>query len=416
MHKPTFTKVGLAALLSTLSSGLLAGGFYFPEIATPGSVGTAGAANPTNTYDASSALTNPAAMVYLPAEHTLRVGFQVFAPQLEFESSIAEAGGNDGGNAGDVAAAPGVFYVRKIDEDLSVGLSLAALMGGGVDYGKNFVGRYQATKAVLTGGGLTGSVGYRVNDKLTVGASLTAINTHFEQHIAIRNPGNSDGEVKLKDLSGWSPQFAAGMTYAFDQQWLLGVVYRSKSEIDMKGELQAVNVSNPIINAAQGDIKLAFDAPEMLELGLRYQAQKDLLLFAQMTAERFSRFDNNYMTISQLNGAVRVLPRNWKDTYRLALGAVKVLPSGNFLSTGVSYDSSAVDDEDRTFDLPVDEQVRLAFSWNRDQQAGWNYSLAAELIWLGNNKIDQSAQGIRAAGEFDTSLMTIVSGSLDYRF
>jgi hypothetical protein len=54
--------------------GARAGGFYLPEIATPGSVGTAGAANPTNTLDSSSAITNPAAMVHLEKDRAYMVG------------------------------------------------------------------------------------------------------------------------------------------------------------------------------------------------------------------------------------------------------------------------------------------------------------------------------------------------------
>ncbi len=403
------------AVLAALSLPALGGGFYFPEIATPGSVGTAGAANPTNTYDASVAVTNPAAMVYLPDEHALRLGFQLFSPQLEFDATVATAGGDEGGDAGDTAVAPGLFYVGKVNKDISVGAGLSALMGGGVDYGKDFVGRYQATEAVLTGAGVTGALGYRVNQQLALGFALTAVNTRFEQDIAINNPVGADGELKLKDLEDWSPQYTASLTYQWHDKWLLGLVYRSKAEVDMKGRLETTNVAIPLLNAAQGSIKLAFDAPEMIELGLRYQLDHRLVLFFQTTAERFSRFDKNFMTVNSL-GVVRVLPRNWKDTYRLAFGLLRVNDDGKLIAAGVSYDSSPVDDKDRSFDLPVDEQVRLAFALGHNRDQGMNYALAAELIWLGDNKIDQTAQGVRAAGEFDTSLMTIVSGSLEYRF
>jgi long-chain fatty acid transport protein len=409
-------KMLFATVFSVSAWAVQAGGFYFPEIATPGSVGTAGASNPTNIYDASAALTNPAAMVYLPDEESLRVGFQIFAPKMEFDSSVATGGGNDGGNAGDIAAAPGIFYAKKLNADWSIGGSVAALMGGGVDYGENFVGRYQATSAVLTGAGVTGAVGHRVNDKLTLGTAVTMVLTQFEQDIAVNRGPQPDGKVSLEELEDWSPQYTLSMTYQLDEHWLLGVVYRSKVEVDMKGDFKvSSNLGSTPLAAFQGDVKLAFDAPELLEVGLKYQWRPDTVIFVEADWERFSQFDNNYMTIVNTNTRA-ILKRNWDDTYRLALGIAQQDESGRIMSAGVSYDSSPVEDEDRTFDLPVDEQVRLAFAYGQTREQGLNYSLAAELIWLGSNKIDQTAQGVRAAGEFDTSLMTIVSGSIDYRF
>ena len=105
--------------------GARAGGFYLPEIATPGSVGTAGAANPTNTLDSSSAITNPAAMVHLEKDRAYMVGGQIMAPEMSFDSDIATGGGSDGGNAGDVAFAPGFSYARRIDDNSSIGFGLS---------------------------------------------------------------------------------------------------------------------------------------------------------------------------------------------------------------------------------------------------------------------------------------------------
>ena len=129
------------------------------------------------------------------------VGGQIMAPEMSFDSDIA----SDGGNAGDVAFAPGFSYARRMDDKSSIGFGLSALMGGGVDYGDDFVGRYQATSAVLTGAGLTASYGYKVNNEVSIGVGVTAVYTVFEQDIAINRPAAlPDGEVSLEDLAGRS--------------------------------------------------------------------------------------------------------------------------------------------------------------------------------------------------------------------
>jgi long-chain fatty acid transport protein len=130
-------------ILFLFSQTTFAGGFYLPEIATPGSVGTAGVANVTNVDDASSAITNPAGMTYRKNDE-VQAGMEVLIPVNKFDSEIATAGGSDGGNAGVPAVIPGLFVVKGLNENLKLGFSVAAVAGGGLDYGENFVGRYQA--------------------------------------------------------------------------------------------------------------------------------------------------------------------------------------------------------------------------------------------------------------------------------
>ncbi|UCF02342.1 MAG: hypothetical protein JSV14_01380 [Deltaproteobacteria bacterium] len=78
LFKWSFTAF-LLTIFSLFSQNALAGGFYLPEIATPGSVGTAGVANVTNVDDASSAFTNPAGMTYRENDEVL-AGMEVLIP------------------------------------------------------------------------------------------------------------------------------------------------------------------------------------------------------------------------------------------------------------------------------------------------------------------------------------------------
>jgi len=88
-----------------LSKPVAAAGFYFPEVGTPSSLGTGGVANATNTYGADAAWTNPAGMTALE-EDRIFAGLQVVLPKIEFDSSIATGGGNDGNNAGNQHSSP----------------------------------------------------------------------------------------------------------------------------------------------------------------------------------------------------------------------------------------------------------------------------------------------------------------------
>lgn len=82
---------------------------------------------------------------------------------------------------------------------------------------------------------------------------------------------------------------------------------------------------------------------------------------------------------------------------------------------GVSYDSSPVDDDDRTFDLPVDEQLKLsaAYAWKGSKL---DFAVGATLMWAGDAKVDQTSQLVRAKGEFDENYILFLGGTLHYEF
>jgi long-chain fatty acid transport protein len=353
--------------------------------------------------------------VHLEGDKMMMVGGQIMAAHMSFDSKIATAGGSDGGNAAETAVAPGFSYAHRLDEKNSVGLGLSAVLGGGVDYGDDFVGRYQTTKAILSGAGLTASYGYKVNDEVSVGAGLTMIYTFFEQDIAVKKPDASpDGQVRLDDLDGWDPQITLGLMWRLNPKALLGFVYRSKAEIELDGKLETSNLSAPPFTALDGQkITLEFDAPEVFEIGLQYDLNADTKLFLEADIERWSQFDVNYLTINSLGQTV-LLDRNWHDTWRISAALAKKVDNDVY-TVGIGYDSSPVDDEDRTLDLPVDEQLRLAFGWGRelDKQSRW--AITSEYVWLGDNKIDQTVQGERVKGDFD-AYMIIVGVNYEHRF
>ena len=204
------------------SQNALAGGFYLPEIATPGSVGTAGVANVTNVDDASSAFTNPAGMTYRENDEA-ETGMEVLIPVNKFDSDIATAGGSDGGNAGQPAVIPGLFVVKGLNENLKLGFSIAAVAGGGLDYGENFVGRYQAYKAVLQTVGFGPSLGYKINDMLSIGAGIYMIQTTFNEKIAVNQSffGANDGTVQFQDINDIGYQWNAGLIFKPTDRLLL---------------------------------------------------------------------------------------------------------------------------------------------------------------------------------------------------
>ena len=130
----------VALFLSFVPVNVHSAGLWLYEMGTP-DMGTAAAGRVALAADASTASTNPAGMTRLDSSQLL-AGFQILYVDLKFDTEYAEFGGGDGGNAGGWVPAGSFSYVHKVSPELAVGLSVGSYFGLGIDYGKNWSGRY----------------------------------------------------------------------------------------------------------------------------------------------------------------------------------------------------------------------------------------------------------------------------------
>ena len=414
----TISRVCILAIISVtclLPKPAAAAGFYFPEVGTPSSLGTGGVTNVTNTYGADAAWTNPAGMTALE-EDRIFAGLQVVLPKIEFDSSIASGGGNDGNNAGETAFIPSFFYLKKLSDRTRLGFSVTVPLGGGVDYGDNFAGRYETINSHLEGIAFSPSLGYEINEQLSVGAGVSFIHTLYEQDIAI-NPAfvptvdGGDGKLKIEDADDWGYQPFLGLTYRLSDQALLGVVYRAKMDVDLEGDVKYRNLGalTPSVNS----VDVGWDNPQTLEAGLSYQLNDEKTLFINAGWQDWSEFSDNEVAFTGVG--VATLDRNWDDTWQAGI-ALTHLENRQGYTVGFSYESSPVDDDDRTFDLPVDELYRFSTSYSWTAERRLDYSLGGSLTVFGDTKIDNTVQGVRVKGDFDNNYLLFLGGTLRYVF
>jgi long-chain fatty acid transport protein len=418
VSRPITSRSALAVILFSVLNMAHGAGFYLSEIGTPGSLGTAGVANPTNTFGADASWANPAGMTGLQQD-TMVGGMQFILPKVEFDSSVATSGGGDGGNAGNPVVIPSFFYVNKLSDNLRFGFSVAGTMGGGVDYGDNFVGRYSTIKAELGALGISPSLGYKVNDRFSVGAGVSIIYTRFDQDIAINQSAvmASDAKLKIEEATDWGYQPFLGMTYQLSDRALLGVVYRAEMDVELEGDVKFKNWQLPPGTPSADTIDIDWDNPQTLDAGFRYQLDDKNTLFLNAGWQEWSAFSTNTLEFS--GGAVNPSPtlhRNFDDTWHAGIAFAH--NEGNHgTSIGFSYDSSPVDDKDRTFDLPFDEIYKLSMSyvWTGNKQL--DFSVGGTVYLMGDAKINQtSIDGTQVIGEFDTNNILFIGGTARYRF
>ena len=340
-------------------------------------------------------------------------GTQAIAPIRKFNSSSAStAGGGDGGDAGVPAVIPSFFAVKKFSEDLSLGVSIVGAMGGGDDFGDNWVGRYGATEVSLQGLSISPAAGDKVTEELSIGAGVSVINTQFYQKLAIKSPlpMGSDGSAEFDDMEDWGYQPFFGLTYQINEKTLFGLVYRTEMDVELEGDLK-IKGAGPL--DGNTDLDLDWENPQWIEAGIRYDLSEEWIVAVNLGWQEWSTYSENHVSIS--GGAPVVLDRNWNDTWHGGI-AFSHFGEDSVFSFGFSYESSPVDDKDRTVDFAVDEQYKFsaAYGWNHNE--GWNFSVGATVILSGDAEVDQITQDERVKGEFDTNLLIIAGFTAQRRF
>ncbi|MFZ0133490.1 MAG: outer membrane protein transport protein, partial [Desulfobacterales bacterium] len=187
-----------------------AGGLIAYEFGTA-EVGLASAGYGARAQDASTAFTNPAGMTRLAGTQVLAAG-QVLWGNTKFSigsGTSPELGNEDGGYAvgsNGWFLGGGGFASYSVTPDLKLGFALTGNFGAPLSYDDNWAGRYYVQETTLLGISLVPSLAYKVTDKLSLGAGLTAMYGTYTNQVAINNvdPAFGDGRLKLDDTDwGW---------------------------------------------------------------------------------------------------------------------------------------------------------------------------------------------------------------------
>ena len=135
---------------------------------------------------------------------------------------------------------------------------------------------------------------------MALGGDVSALYTIFNEKIAVNQGPAADGKVKFEDLDDWSAQGFLGLTFQITDKLMLGGLYRTKSDVEVEGDIKFKNISNPIENRITSNLdkaKIEFDYPQVIRMGLKYDATDNLTLFADFDWEDWSQFSENTLSV-----------------------------------------------------------------------------------------------------------------------
>ena len=345
-----------------------AGGLYINEFGTP-SMGVAGAGANAVASDASTSFHNPAGMTRIDGNELMGTAGLLYATvKFDPDADTPIPGGN-GGEAGGPAPIIGGFYVHSLSDKWKLGVNLITITGAVLDYDDDWAGRYLNTDLTLLTMTFFPSIAYRVNNWLSLGGGPQIMYADLEMK-AKAPPPNGNGEVKI-DGDDVAFGFGLGALFEVSERTRFGVVYQSEIEPEFSGDVKI----SPLGLEVGTDTKITL--AQFIRVSGYHELNDRWALLGSVGWEDWSAFKD--INISTGRGSQKI-PRNWDDTWKFAAG-VHFRPVEKWLlQLGFAYDTSPVDSDDRTPDMPIDRQIRYAtgaqYQWSEKLSVGGQFVYA----------------------------------------
>lgn len=374
----------LAAGATLACHGAQAGGISLYEVGTP-DVGLASAGYAARAQDAATVLTNPAGMTRL-AGSQLMVGAQVLYSDVGFsigEGTSPALGTGDGGNPVGWFPGGGVFYSHSLSPDLKLGVAVTGNFGAAVKYDEGWVGRYRAQEGTLLGVSVLPSIATRIDDRLSVGASLNLMYGTLDNEVAVNNIVGPDGSLTVKDRT-WGVGANLGLLYELDRGTRFGITYTSPVKLDFEARpewsdlgpgLQALLASRGLLDART---RVGVTVPQGVNAGVYHEIDPRWAVLGSVGWQDWSKFGAVDVGVDANDPVALTTRLNFEDTWQLAGGAQYRWSDAWLLNAGIAYDSGFQSNGSIALALPVNSAWRFGIGGQNEASGtfGWGWSLS----------------------------------------
>jgi long-chain fatty acid transport protein len=410
-------------LASLIAPSTQAGGLYLYELGTP-DVGTAAAGWAARAQDAATVFTNPAGMTRLEKSELL-VGVQPLYLHAEFSPDTNTTTSGSDGDASTWLPAGGLYYVHNLRPKLKIGVSAVGYFGLGLEYENDWVGRYYVKDIKLQALGVQPALAYQATDWLSFGVGVVALYGVLEENVAVNNigPNQPDGKLKIED-SDLTYQVNLGVLVEPHKGTRFGLTYLSEGDLEFKDDpnfsnlgpgMEAILRANGLLDAK---IKIEFTMPQALMFSAYHDINERWAIMGNLGWQDWSEFGKVGVAVASEDTSNLTIDRNYKDTWHVAFGAQYRVADPWLLTAGVAYDSSMVDDKDRTPDLPLGEAWRFGLGARYDWSKSFAFGVGYTLLWSGDLDMDVNRGPLagKVSGTYDDTSMSFINFYLNWKF
>jgi len=268
--------------------------------------------------DAGTIMSNPAGLAELGMKEVrFDMGFGLLNPPRKANGTESDS---------DYYLIPSGAVAFNVNDRLYLGMGMAGLSGMGVDFA-DIMAAAPGAQAVVTTKQfykIAPGFGYKVNDKLSIGAAL---NIDY-QSLAIHNTAFT---LPQNQVYGFGA--TAGLIYKFNNRLQVGASWISKQSMD---EFKW--------NTTAGRYAMTMDAPQQFAVGVAFKPMPGLLIEADVKHIGFS--DVLGRVPFQTPGGPSAMNFGWDDQVVYAIGVQKEINSKTIVRAGFNYGKSPIGRED----------------------------------------------------------------------
>ncbi|GHX33367.1 long-chain fatty acid transport protein [Vibrio cholerae] len=360
----TLLSCAVAFGLASVSTFTQAAGFQLAEYSATG-LGRAYAGEAAMADNASAQWRNPAMLTYLEGTQ-VSAGAIYVNPNVDVEGTVNHAQlGKTHASSKDFAhdaVIPNFYLSHQLNEQVALGFALGTNYGMETDLGTEFAASHFGNQASVISKEANLNIAYQILPQLSIGGGVryvmgeghfgaTAPAKNLIRHPVTNNVMTLPKGTTLKYMEGednsWGWQ--VGSAWQINQDHRLGFAYKSEVVMDFEGHAEGVSY---------GSYKpgmMSVTLPATAELASFHQLNDQWAIHASINWTDWSSFKELTAVFPEKSDLIK--SENWEDNYRFALGTTYQYDAKLALRAGVAYDTSAVDDKNRTATIPETDRT-----------------------------------------------------------
>ena len=340
--------------------------------------------------DAANLAYNPASITKVKGE-AAKISATYLSPhgKYDVEGPIPESGHN----RVHPAWAPGMYYVRQINDKEWFGMGTWSRFGMVSQFERNSVAGHNSFSAKLNGISLGANYARKLDKKWTasLGAEVNYVGLQMDKnllnpaHLPARGPLHVEGDSYAL---GWN----AALNYEFDKKNEVGVVYRSAINHSMEADYDAHGIATAIFGPA-GNAYACVTLPESVTLGYSHKFDDRNRVELNYIWTRWDRYDALDISFTRNDGYsfMSPQPKNWGNGKRFAIGFEHKFSDKYSGLLGYAFDHSSIPYDGGDFMIPTG--TRSTYSIGA-QYHDKKQTLAVALGWMNVGSLDFTDGGL----------------------
>ncbi len=412
-------------VLGAVSGSASAAGFQLLEQNATG-LGNAYAGSAVTSENASGQYFNAANLADLEGRQ-----FSTGVNYIELESTFNDSASTNpaghsnlrknGVNGGDAAFVPNFYLALPLSKDLTFGFGLNAPFGMRTAWNKGWIGQYYATITDVKAMNFNANLAYKVNDQFSIGGGINYQKFDAQIETVLNGApfaGSRDANFGVAGDS-WAWGYNLGLIFKPSVATKVGVSYRSAVKHELEGKYSVSGFTGPGaatalatygFTAATGNGKVNIKLPDTFIISATHQLNNKWELLGDISRTSWS--DVPELRVQFSNGSAdKVSKYDWRDTWRVAMGANYQVTDAWKLRLGLAFDQSPVKEGLRTPRLPDQDRVWYTigaqYKLNKGSNLDVGYAYVKAKSAHANETSASPAVTGRLVGDYESSVQVL---------